>query len=176
MSRIFFVLLSSFTALVMGLASLFQPNSPNSPTNPTQTAVIDFEGLAEGTIVSSVSYGAGISGDNLGGYVGVFAENPNFPGQNAAMIFDSTCPPENTPAGCSGQDSDLFFPALGNILIISEDLDSSDPDDADLPDAYYDFDFSTWGAGVVTIDSIVVGDVEDVEDPGLIISSCTPGD
>ena len=31
---------------------------------------------------------------------------------------------------CSGEDWDLYLPSLGNTLIITEDGDASDPDDA----------------------------------------------
>ena len=43
---------------------------------------------------------------------------------NQAMVFDSTCTPGGTPAACTGGDFDLFQPALGNVLIVSEDGDS----------------------------------------------------
>ncbi len=43
---------------------------------------------------------------------------------NGAMIFDSNC----SGSGCSGEDDDLDV-QRGNILIISEDGNSSDPDD-----------------------------------------------
>jgi hypothetical protein len=102
-----------------------------------QTSVIDFEGLAEGSIVSCVSSGAGISGDDAGGSVGVLGTNPMLVG-NSAMIFDGEC-----GGGCTGEDDDLFFPGHGSILIISEDGDSSDPDDADVVGAVMEFDFSS---------------------------------
>jgi hypothetical protein len=127
-------------------------------------SVIDLEGLAEGTIVSSVSFGSGISGDPVSGEVSVFGFNPVFgPNTNAAMIFDAECLPAGTPAGCTGNDGDLFWPDAGNVLIISEDLDSSDPDDADVPGAVFTFDYSNWGTGVVTVHSISVIDVETEE-------------
>ena len=64
----------------------------------TSTSTIDFEGLAAGTIVTSVSHGAGISGDDAGGSVGIFGLNPTLGGGvDAAMIFDSSCPPGGVP-------------------------------------------------------------------------------
>ncbi len=121
-------------------------------------ATIDFEaGLSEGDIVSSVSCGTGMTCTaDPGGFVGVFGDSadPGIPG-NAAMIFDAEC-----SGGCSGGDDDLFFPGQGNILIITEDEDAGDPDDADLVNAFFEFDFSTWGPGTVCVDSIDVGDVE----------------
>jgi hypothetical protein len=123
----------------------------------TLEATIDFEGLAEGAIVSSLSSGSGISGDAVSGSVGVFGVNPSLaPGTNAAMIFDATC-----AGGCSGGDDDLFFPAQGNILIISEDLDSADPDDADENGQNLTFDYSGFGPGTVTVVSLTLMDTEE---------------
>ena len=53
---------------------------------------------------------------------------------------------------------------MGNILIVSEaDLNQSEPDDADLVGEAFNFDFTTWGSGVVTVDSITVLDIEKQE-------------
>lgn len=134
-----------------------------------QSSVIDFEGLAEGAIVDNVSAGAGISGDDAGGAVGVLGTNPALAG-NSAMIFDAEC-----VGGCSGADDDLNFPGHGNGLIVSEDLDSSDPDDADVPGALLEFDFSGWGPGAVRVDSLDVGDVEDPEAAGAQIEVFSGG-
>jgi hypothetical protein len=82
---------------------------------------------------------------------------------NAAMIFDATCMPGGTPADCSGLDGDLFQPEWGNILIISEDLDSTDPDDADELGATFAFIYSDWGPGNVEVASFDVQDVEEEE-------------
>ena len=128
-------------------------------------ANIDFEGLSSGDIVSSVSADSGISGLPVPGTVTVTGINPLFPNQNAAMIFDATC---SGPGGCTGEDPDLFAPQLGNVLIISEDLDPTDPDDADVFGAMFEFDFSSWGSGLVTVESIDVLDVEGEEDGGLV--------
>ena len=135
-------------------------------------ATIDFEGLAEGATVGSVSCGTGmVCSADPGGFVGVFGDSadPSIPG-NAAMIFDATC-----AGGCSGGDDDLNFPGNGNILIITEDEDASDPDDADLVNAFFEFDFSTWGPGTVCVDSIDVADVEAKETGAKIelFSSCS---
>lgn len=133
------------------------------PASASSMATIDFEGLAEGSIISTVSSGNGISGDPISGFVNVFGFNPDFPGTNAAMIFDSTC-----PGGCSGGDDDLFWPTLGNVLIVSEDLDQSDPDDADRRGAYFTFNFKNFGTGKVTVESLVLGDVEAEEATGKV--------
>jgi LPXTG-motif cell wall-anchored protein len=128
-------------------------------------AIIDFEdGLAPGDIVSSLSAGQGITGEDFG-TVGVIGTRSDLPDVNQAMIFDAAC--GGAAASCSGEDLDLYQPQLGNVLIISEDGDSGDPDDADVGEQI-DFDFSSWGSGVVTVLSIDVLDVEVDESPGLI--------
>lgn len=133
----------------------------------TLQATIDFEsGLSAGTIPTVLDVGTGITGDDLGS-VGVQGFRTDLPGVNQAMIFDATC--GGGPASnCSGGDADLFVPGQGNVLIISEDGDQSDPDDADVGERF-DFDFSGWGpTGVVTVVSIDVLDVEADESPGAI--------
>lgn len=125
---------------------------------------LDFESIAPGSIVSSVTL------DGLP--VAVHGYNPAFPADNAAMIFDSANP--------TGGDPDLGTPnqvfggpgigvggeggayvndvALGHLLIVSEDLDGSDPDDAALVGVYMEFDFSA--VGTVTADAINIVDVD----------------
>lgn len=141
-----------------------------------QDSTIDFEGLSEGLIVSSVSHGNGISGHDTGGSVGVFGVNPNFGAEtNAAIIFDATCEPGGAPANCTGEDDDLFAPTLGNILIIAEDLVDDapadglvdDPDDADVKGETFRFNFSDWTtSNTVTIGTMVMNviDVEAAQD------------
>ena len=73
------------------------------------TTVLDFEIFNEGDFVSNY------------GVVSVYGYNSRF-NHNKAMIFDS----DRTPA--TGNDDDLTVNS-GNILIISEDGDSNDPDD-----------------------------------------------
>jgi hypothetical protein len=154
---------SIFVALVFVLIFAVATIS-SSRASPQQTAVIDFEGIPEGTIVDQVFSGFGISGEVVEGEVLVSATNPELGEDvNAAMIFDASCLPGGTAADCTGNDSDLFWPENGNILIISEDLDSSDPDDADVVGATYHFDFSGLGSGTVTVFSISVLDVETEE-------------
>ncbi len=137
----------------------------------TSSAVIDFEdGLSEGDIVSTLDVGLGITGDDQG-YVLVNGVNPKLAG-NQAMIFDATCDAQVAPDGspppdptlCSGGDWDLFSPSFGNVLIISEDGDTSDPDDAVVTGALFVFNFTNWGTtGSVTVDSIDVIDIEGTE-------------
>lgn len=132
-----------------------------SPARAASSATIDFEGLAEGSIVSSLSSGNGISGDPISGSIAVFGFRPKLPG-NQAMIFDSNC-----AGGCTGGDDDLHF-NLGNILIVSEDGDGSDPNDSDAAGQYINFDFSAFGPGEVTVESLVIGDVEAEEAGGVV--------
>lgn len=96
--------------------------------------VATFQDFAEGTIV------------NKTGFISVYGERKNFNG-NQAMVFDSN--------RYTGGDSDLDV-QLGHILIISEDNDSSDPDDnASGGIFYFDFNFP------VTLESVDVVDIEN---------------
>ena len=143
---------------------LLLTTSVNTQAVPVE-AVIDFEGIPEGTIVDELYSGYGISGAPIDGKVIVFGFNPDFAAfTNTAMIFDATCTPGGTPADCSGGDSDLFNPTFGNTLIISEDLDSSDPDDADVVGAKFGFEYTQLGDGSgAYIESLEVQDVEEEE-------------
>lgn len=133
-------------------------------TRAQTASVIDFEGMPEGAIVDSVNSGYGISGEPVSGVVHVYGYSAEpLITTNAAMIFDATCKPGGTPADCSGSDADLFRPEWGNILIVSEDLDSTDPDDADLPLTYMTFVYADWGPGSVTIETFNVQDIEEDE-------------
>jgi hypothetical protein len=127
------------------------------------SAVIDFEGIPPGTIVSQLSSGFGISGDPIDGFVFVNAFNPDLGDVNAAMIFDARCPPlPGNPANCTGNDADLFNPSFGNTLIISEDLDTTDPDDADVPGSFIQFEYSNLGDGSgAFVESLEVHDIEE---------------
>ncbi len=142
---------------------------------PAFDAVIGFEGLAPGTVVNSVSSGAGISGDPFTGSVSVFGDSANSTlTTNAAIIFDAAC--GGAAATCSGADADLFKPALGKTLIMAEKLVDANadgiidnPDDADLRNAPFALDFSSFGSGSVTVESIDVMDIEaSVEEPAFI--------
>jgi hypothetical protein len=137
--------------------------------------VIDFEGLAAGTVVGSVSSGAGISGDPISGSVSVFGDSANSSiSTNAAIIFDATC--GGSALACTGGDADLFKPVLGKALIMAERLTDGnadglvdDPDDADLKNAPFMFDYSAFGTGSVIVESIDVMDIEaGIEEPATI--------
>jgi len=152
----------------------------SAATKAIQVSVVDFENLPAGTIVSSLSSGAGISGP-LVGSVGVLGFTPGF-GTNTSVIFDSSNP--------SGEDDDLGTPniafagpgigaggtvsndtPLGNILILVEDLVDTnppdglvdDPDDTFLKGATTTFDFSGVNGAVVKVLDMTVLDVEDTE-------------
>ena len=135
--------------------------SVNTKAQPEE-AVIDFEGITPGTIVDQLTSGFGISGAVIPGYVSVSAYNPDLGDVNAAMIFDATCPPGNVPADCTGGDADLFNYAYGNTLIISEDLDTTDPDDGDVAGSRIYFEYSNFGDGEgAFVESMEVQDIEE---------------
>ena len=159
----------SYKPITIAFALLFVSillltTSVNTQAVPVE-AVIDFEGIPPGTIVDELYFGYGISGAPIEGKVIVFGFNPDFAAfTNTAMIFDATCPPGNVPADCSGGDADLFNFSFGNTLIISEDLDSSDPDDADVVGAKFGFEYTQLGDGSgAYIESLEVQDVEEEE-------------
>jgi uncharacterized repeat protein (TIGR01451 family) len=132
-----------------------------------QSSVIDFEsGLNPGDTPATLSVGNGISGADLG-TVSLFGFNPDLAG-NAAMIYDASCGGQTVPLAdplfdptlCTGDDADLYVPGSGNVLIITEDGDASDPDDSLNPDTTFNFDFSAWGPGTVTVTSFSVCDID----------------
>ena len=114
------------------------------------TLTIDFDQgeFDAGDIVSEVNF--------QGGTLQVVGFNPMFPGINAAMIFDSDNP--------TGGDFDLGTPneqfggpgmnleggpvpsndtPMHNVLIVSEDMNSADPDDASGEEISLTLEFST---------------------------------
>ncbi len=152
--------------------------------------VIDFQGLAPGTVVSTVFGSAG------GGPVAVKGTNPLFPGNpNAAVIFDS--------AHRTGGDSDLGSPnhdfggpgignggkagmpfenktALFEIIIVAEDLVDSngdglidDPDDVSAIGAKIQLDFSA--VGPVTIHGLTIIDVDASEPAANVVFDLAGG-
>ncbi|RMF40490.1 MAG: hypothetical protein D6754_03010, partial [Alphaproteobacteria bacterium] len=106
-------------------------------TQQVQTHNVDFDGagLSAGTIVS----------DQIGG-VTIRAERAGHAGENAAMIFDADNP--------TGGDWDLSQPGEGNVLIITEDFDSSDPDDnAGGGTFFFDFDSASTVTSLTFLDT-----------------------
>ncbi|MEO1527082.1 MAG: SdrD B-like domain-containing protein [Planctomycetota bacterium] len=139
-----------------------------------QMVVVDFEGLAPGTIVA----------DQFPG-VTVEAENRRHPtAGNRAMIFDSSNPTGNdydlgTPnqafggpgvgaGGGLGSDNPNEV-GLGNILIISEDGDSSDPDD-EAQGGVFKFTFDS----PVRVDHLELLDIDSNESGGSVVTMTTP--
>lgn len=124
--------------------------------------MIDFEGLTEGQTVSSLSSGNGISGDPIAGAIDVYGDRHPSGGGNDAMIFDATC--GGGPASnCSGDpDEDLYQPGQGNVLILTQDNDAGDPDDA-WQGGIINFDFSGFDGGSVTIDELTILDTDAAE-------------
>lgn len=137
-----FVIAGAFALLISAFpAALSAGDAPAS--------VIDFEGFEAGSLVSSISAEQGISGDEVPGTISILGFNPRLLDVNSAMTFDASC-----PGGCTGNDGLLMNESLGNILIVSKDLDSSDPDAAERRGIIIEIDFSSWGTGEVAIDSI----------------------
>lgn len=100
---------------------------------PDGFTVEDFNALARGTFVSDQLEGVTITAQRSGDGAG---------SANDAMIFDS--------ANTTGGDSDLGFDNQGKILIISEDGDSSDPDD-------------NYRGGTITFDFDNPSDLHDIK-------------
>ena len=111
---------------------------------PCETEVIDFENFHAGDIVDQIVLDDVLVSINVQGDA---THDPNNP-DNDAMIFDSSNP--------TGDDPDLATPNQGNVLILTEDDDPSDPDD-NSPGGIIDFDFSE----DVNVDSLVLIDVNE---------------
>ena len=126
---------------------------------------LDFEGFSKGTVIDDeyASFGVTIEAQR---------DRDNTP-QNDAMIFDSADP--------TGGDTDLATATQGNILIVSEDNDSSDPDDAiggtitftfDNPSKVYDIKVvDTEEGGTITATladgSLVTFDIPKIPDGAI---------
>lgn len=128
----------------------------------TESFVIDFENFSTGDIVSEIVISDPFENAFVAGITTAF------PNTNAAMVFDSANPTGNdfdlgTPneqyggpgIGDGGASNDT---ALNNVLILSEDLDSTDPDDIFEFGASFLFDFSANEA--VTLNSFDILDIE----------------
>ena len=117
-------------------------------------AILDFESYSGGDFVNVINLGGGVT-------VTVSGDGGSTAG-NAAMIFDTAANP------ITGGDSDLAAPFTldtgpgrqtggslqpGKVLILSEDLDQSDPDD-DAAGGIFTFTFSS----LVNIESILLLD------------------
>jgi hypothetical protein len=137
--------------------------------------VLHFEHYEAGTIVHEV-YGAFGNGP-----VKVWGTNPKYPDRNAAMIFDSNAPTGNDPdlgtpnidfggpgIGAGGQEGSPYAneSSVGKILIITEDFNTSNPNDANLEGAMFRFDFSALGS--VTVRHMFIMDIDRNEKPASI--------
>jgi hypothetical protein len=104
--------------ILLALMTMVMSLVPGIASAATMTATIDFEaGLASGDVVTSLSNGLGISGDNIGGSVGVTATG----GSGKAMIFDAAGP-HCTSVPVATPDPDLCSSTIGigKMLIVSE--------------------------------------------------------
>eukprot|EP00549_Striatella_unipunctata_P025551 CAMPEP_0118713024 /NCGR_PEP_ID=MMETSP0800-20121206/25232_1 /TAXON_ID=210618 ORGANISM="Striatella unipunctata, Strain CCMP2910" /NCGR_SAMPLE_ID=MMETSP0800 /ASSEMBLY_ACC=CAM_ASM_000638 /LENGTH=433 /DNA_ID=CAMNT_0006618321 /DNA_START=81 /DNA_END=1378 /DNA_ORIENTATION=+ len=140
-----------------------RPHSPpkhpkNNPYHPPkkcsgETRVLDFDDFDAGTILDSQYYGVNIKGKS----------NNLKPFKNSAMIFDSDHP--------TGDDWDLSYYNKGGILILSEDLNSYDPNDSD-----YGGDFTFTFDEPVCVESFVLLDNEEgakvtmISDTGRVLN------
>lgn len=152
------------------------PEKPKSNCEDPDVITFDDQGLVDGDFVSSVEMGGGTI------TIAVEGVNVRFPGDNAAMIFDSNNP---NPAG---DDLDLGTPneayggpgegdggasnqfALNNMLIVSEDLDPNDPDDDNWSNGkiYFDFSDIKGGANIISLDVVDID--EGQADDGAYVS------
>jgi hypothetical protein len=112
-------------------------------------SVVDFESLQDGSLISEVSSGYGISGNNIAGSIAINVTNPAEESRNAAMIFNADCGGQ-----CTGHENSLEVSQAGKALIAAADFDPSDPDSADITSLVFDFNFSNWGIGEVAVKSI----------------------
>jgi 2',3'-cyclic-nucleotide 2'-phosphodiesterase/3'-nucleotidase/5'-nucleotidase len=120
---------------ISGTTTLYQINLDGSDSGSgSEETMLTFENLEAGTVVT----------DQISGLV--ISTSTEF----GAMVFDSANP--------TGGDSDLFSETLGNVLIISEDGDSSDPDD-NATGGTMTFDFD----GLVNVSRVGVIDIEEAD-------------
>lgn len=136
------------------------------PATVSGDFVISFESLAIGQKIFSVTLDQGMSGTatssvplNLLGTqatVHIRGARPDLEGDsNRAMIYDGEC--GGDASSCSGKNDGghLYHPGKGNLLIISQNNDGSNPDDNYHGGQLY-FDFSSFGPGKVTLGSLEV--------------------
>jgi hypothetical protein len=146
---------------LVGMAAFGSANASAQVVN------MDFTGLPEGLLVSSLSSGSGITGDAVPGSIQVYGDRaPVGDGtRNAAMVYDAACHGRG-PADCSGGEDDKFKPMLGKVLTIAKSHADTNGDGlADAPDTAGEggelrFDFSGFGTGSVTVTSLDILDTE----------------
>ncbi|MFP4845151.1 hypothetical protein [Winogradskyella sp. PE311] len=136
----------------------------------TQSYIIDFEDFTAGDIVSEINIDDPFENTLVEGITMIF------PNSNNAMIFDSSNPTGGdfdigTPneiyggpgIGSGGASNDI---SLGNVLILSEDLDANDPDDIFEIGASFVFDFSA--NNNITLTSFDILDIEASSNPSMV--------
>lgn len=134
--------------------------NPGGCVETSNDVLIDFEDLNEGQFVSHLE-----PADGCNGVICVYGYNPFFD-HNKAMIFNSNDP--------TGGDDDLGV-NQGNILIVSEDGDGSDPDDLADSRGYLFFDFRGYNTqntstdGSVTVNSIDLIDMDNNPSAKIIL-------
>lgn len=138
----------------------------NTITKDLDFIVLDFDNILKGEIVSVIETGG------CHGYIGVHGINPKFPNQNTAMVFDSSNPTEgdfdlgtpnemfNGPGKSINGNQPSNNTSLGNMLIVSEDLNQNNPNDSDRPNTAFVFDFTKYGEGTVTLHSLEILDLD----------------
>ena len=161
------------TVLALGASSLLSVATGQTslteqlPSAVAGSFVAHFDQLPAGQQVSEVSFNQGISGFSTGeipltalgaSRVRVQAQRLDREGDsNRAMIYNAEC--GGNAESCSGNDGDdLFQPGEGNLLIVSQDNDSSNPND-NHDGGSIEFDFSEFGPGAVTVTSLEIIDV-----------------
>ncbi|MGV6831244.1 MAG: DUF7467 domain-containing protein [bacterium] len=162
-------LVSCETETISNTDPVFVYNT-NTQYLTTESFTIDFEQFTAGDIVSEIMITDPFEDAQVAGITMAF------PNSNAAMIFDSSNPTGNdfdlgTPneqyggpgIGSGGASNDI---ALGNVLILSEDLDSTDPDDIFEIGALFRFDFSA--NENVTLQSFDILDIEASSNPTVV--------
>ncbi len=125
------------------------------PCDDPNAVKIDFEGFLAGTVI-----------DDEYASVGVTIEaqrKTNNTAENDAMVFDSNNP--------TGGDSDLATTSQGNILIVSEDNDSSDPDDAIGGTVTFTFDNPSYIFDIKAVDTEEGGMITLKDEDGNVIAT-----
>lgn len=157
------------TSLELNSTAVYIYNTEQQSTT-TESFIIDFEAYSAGEIVSEIAISNPFENAQVNGITMAF------PNQNAAMVFDSSNPTGgdfdigtpneiyNGPGiGNGGASNDT---ALNNVLILSEDLDSNDPDDIFEIGASFFFDFSA--NNNVTLNSFDILDIEESSHPTVV--------
>ncbi len=135
------------------------PPAPDNTGDPIPdvegSTEVAFQDLSAGTIVNAQFEGVTIS---------AYRNQDGPDGPNAAMIFDGASP--------TGGDTDLTSVEQGNMLIITEDFDSSDPDDNAGGGTFtFEFDVPSRVNGVTIIDIEERGEVSFFDADGVLIDT-----